>query len=154
MGPYQLFVGCDHAGFELKNELIAKLETNLMAYNISNIFDQGCFSKDSVDYPDIANLVSNHVQQNPVNNKGLLICGSGQGMAIRANKFPSIRAALVYNSEMATLSREHNDSNILCIGARFCNLDEATKWLHIFLNTPFAGGRHAQRVEKIGQPTS
>ena len=96
--------------------------------------------------------------KNKTNALGVLICGSGQGMCLRANKFLHIRAALVYNDEIAKLSREHNNANIICLGARFCSKDEAAQWIQTFINTPFSEGReaqrHIQRVAKISLPTT
>lgn len=142
-----LWVAADHAGFELKSQLINSLQS------ISEIttHDLGTYSKDSVDYPDFANLVCQKISENP-EDFGLLICGSGQGMAIRANKFPKIRAALCWNTEIAELSRAHNNANILCLGSRFLTLDQAIDILSVFIKTSFEGGRHQNRVQKIHQP--
>lgn len=148
----KVFIASDHAGYELKNKLFNSLSTN-NSYVTKNIefIDLGCPSSDSVDYPDYADVVCKELN-NP-DHIGLLICGSGQGMCMRANKFPHVRAALVYNDEIAKLSREHNDANVVCLGARFTSLEETLHWVDIFLNTKFAGGRHQQRVEKIKKST-
>ena len=155
----KIYLGCDHAGFELKQQVMA-------AFPDIHWQDQGTFSLDSVDYPDFADKVChamNTVELENHKNKtedslkgsamGLLICGPGQGMAIRANKYKNIRAALCWNSEVAALSREHNNANILCLGARFLKPEEAFSILKTFLSTSFAGGRHARRVEKMSRDT-
>lgn len=140
----KIFIGSDHAGFELKKNLLKLIPNLLKNYEFEDV---GCFDTNSVDYPDFADKVTYKIKD--TNQFGILICGSGQGMSMRANKFPWMRASLVYNDEIAKLSREHNDANVICIGSRFCTEAEALKWIEIFLTTPFAGGRHAQRVEKI-----
>lgn len=140
----EVLVASDHAGFELKQKLIQSL-TDM------NWKDLGPATTASVDYPDFADLVGSFINQNP-NEKAVLICGSGQGMCMRANKYPNVRAALVYNSDIAQLSREHNDANVLCLGSRFMSQEEATKIIKVFFNTPFAGGRHQLRVDKIKSP--
>lgn len=143
----KVFVAADHAGFEYKEQMVQKLKVDY------EVVDLGPFTNSSVDYPDFANLVASQLKSFP-DSMGLLVCGSGQGMALRANKFPHIRAALVYSDETAKLAREHNDANVICLGSRFCTLDEALKWTNLFLNTPFAGGRHQTRVAKIGSDIS
>jgi ribose 5-phosphate isomerase B len=137
----EIMIASDHAGFELKSQIVSKLKD-------INWKDMGPSSTASVDYPDFADLIGSYIQKNP-NEKAVLICGSGQGMCMRANKYPNVRAALVYNSEIAQLSREHNDANVLCLGARFMDFDQAQKIIKIFFETPFLGGRHQQRVDKI-----
>ena len=137
----------DHAGFEYKAHLVQKLKAEY------DVIDLGPSDSTSVDYPDFANLVAIQLKNSP-EAMGILICGSGQGMALRANKYPHIRAALVYSDETAKLSREHNDANVICLGSRFCSLSEALKWTDLFLKTPFAGGRHQSRVAKIGSDIS
>jgi ribose 5-phosphate isomerase B len=142
----KIVIASDHAGFNLKRELIKMLESE---YSID---DLGPMSTDSVDYPDYADLVCRKLieyQKNSVLAKAILICGSGQGMAMRANKFAEVRAALVYNNELCALSREHNDANVLCLGARFCSETQAYAWSKLFMDTPFAGGRHQTRVAKL-----
>jgi len=146
------FIASDHAGFELKQKVIAALK------DTHSIEDFGTHSLDSVDYPDYADQVCRRL--NPSENEahltecGILICGSGQGMAIRANKFRHIRAALVYNDEITQLSREHNNANIICIGSRTCDAQSALRWIEIFKKTAFLQGRHQTRVAKIGAFTS
>lgn len=145
----KVYIASDHAGVELKNQVVQYLRESKQC----QIEDLGPFSQDSVDYPDFANAVCQRLQNDP-EARGILICGSGQGMMIRANKYSFIRAALVYNDEIAQLSREHNNANIICLGARFCNLENAQKWINIFLNSHFAEGRHTLRVAKLSSPVS
>lgn len=145
----KVYIASDHAGVELKKQIIQYLNDS----KLCETEDLGPFSADSVDYPDYANQVCLRLKDEP-QSKAILICGSGQGMMIRANKFPFIRAALVYNDEIAQLSREHNNANVICLGARFCNLENAQKWISIFLNTHFSEGRHAVRVAKLSSPVS
>lgn len=143
----QIFIASDHAGFEYKKQLYEFLKSQF------DITDLGPQTMDSVDYPDYADLVSKKIK---INSKafGILICGSGQGMALRANKYSFIRAALVYSDEITKMAREHNDANVLCMGSRFCSINDAKRWTLLFLNTPFAGGRHQTRVAKIGSAIS
>lgn len=144
----KVFIASDHAGFELKKNLFQELSTNKFYVTQDFEFiDLGCTSTESVDYPDFADLVCDKLKA--TTDFGVLICGSGQGMVMRANKFSNIRAALVYNNDIAKLAREHNDANVLCLGSRFCNINEASTWIRTFLTTAFLGGRHQQRVEKI-----
>ncbi len=145
----EIHIAGDHAGVELKSQIIEFIKSNLKLTCI----DHGPLTTDSVDYPDYADKIAT-VLKSKSNAIGVLICGSGQGMCMRANKFSHIRAAFVYNNEIARLSREHNNANVICLGARFCSIDEATKWIQIFVNTPFSEGRHAQRVAKISAPTT
>jgi ribose 5-phosphate isomerase B len=137
-------ISSDHAGIELKAALVAFIEQSGFA-----ALDLGPYNQHSVDYPDYANLLCNDIKHGKA-IKGVLICGSGIGMSIAANRHKEIRAALVHNVETATLCRQHNDANVLVLGARF--LDEATAiaCLKAFLTTEFEGGRHANRVAKLG----
>ncbi len=148
----KVFIASDHAGFELKNIVVMALKAEF------DIHDLGPFDTASVDYPDFANLVCAQIKpqidSSALSEFGILICGSGQGMALRANKFPHIRAALVYSDEISSLSREHNNANVICLASRFCTLEQALKWIDIFKNTPFAGGRHQTRVAKVSAPIS
>lgn len=137
----KLLIASDHAGFELK-EKIKSYFLNLQWV------DLGANSTDSVDYPDFADSLAMNLKEDP-SQKAVLICGSGQGMAIRANKYPHIRAALCYNNEITELSRLHNDANVICLGSRFCDMDAAVQMLKTFLNTEFEGGRHQKRVDKL-----
>jgi ribose 5-phosphate isomerase B len=138
-------LGADHAGYELKE----KLKPWLLGQGIE-LEDKGTVSNESVDYPDFARDVALEVTGGRA-DYGILVCGSGIGMSIAANKVPGARAANVCNEEEARLSREHNDANILAIGARFLSEDSARKIVEAFLNSKFAGGRHQRRVEKIAQ---
>jgi ribose 5-phosphate isomerase B len=147
----KIFIASDHAGFERKQEVIQYLLNKGI-----QAFDEGPKSKDSVDYPDFADLVCRHFKEehshlpSPL-QIGILICGSGQGMAIRANRWPFVRAALCWNKDSATLAREHNDANILCFGARAIDLETSKDLIDTFIATSFAGGRHETRVVKLGK---
>jgi ribose 5-phosphate isomerase B len=138
-----LVIGADHAGFELKEKLKAVLDRLGIAYK-----DAGTHSADSVDYPDYARVVAQAVSRGEA-ERGLLVCGSGQGMAMTANRYRGVRAALPFDEQTARLSREHNDANVLALGGRVLDHDRAVRILEVWLATPFAGGRHAVRVEKI-----
>ena len=139
----QIGLACDHGGFELKEELKAFLRS----IDIEPI-DMGTFTEDSVDYPDFGVLVAEKVSRGEL-ERGILICGTGIGMSIIANKFPRVRAALVNDLYSSRCSREHNDSNILVIGGRIVGRDLAKEIVKVWLDTPFAGGRHKRRLEKI-----
>ncbi|MBY0452640.1 MAG: ribose 5-phosphate isomerase B [Bdellovibrionaceae bacterium] len=148
----KILIASDHAGFELKKQVFEALKAEM------NIEDLGPFSTDSVDYPDYANLVCKRIEPSNVNDNnasthlstfGILICGSGQGMAMRANRFPFIRAALCWSEEVATLARLHNDANVLCLGGRLTPFPVGEKILSAFLETAFEGGRHQGRVDKL-----
>ncbi|MEQ1552843.1 MAG: ribose 5-phosphate isomerase B [Ferruginibacter sp.] len=139
-----LAIGSDHAGFEYKAKLIAYLRDEK---GIA-LRDFGTYSEASVDYPDFAHPVANAVESGEY-SFGILLCGSANGVAITANKHAHIRAAICWENEIAQLARLHNNANILCIPARFVNLDVAKKMLDTFINTAFEGGRHASRVNKI-----
>ena len=135
--------GADHGGFELKDKLVAMLRKE--GYEV---IDNGTNSPDSVDYPDFAKSVARDILEKKA-DFGLLVCGSGIGISIAANRFKGIRAALVTNDDYARLSRQHNNANIIALGGRFTSYEDAEKWLKIFLSTPFEGGRHERRIEKI-----
>ena len=135
----KIFIASDHAGYNLKNSIISKL---------NKITDLGPKSKDSVDYPDFAKKLSKKVASNK-GSFGILICGSGMGMAIAANKNKKIRAALCYSKKNTKLSRLHNNANIITLGARLIKKETAFKCISAFLNTKFEGGRHIKRVKKI-----
>lgn len=137
-------VGSDHAGFDYKEELISYLEGKGLAFK-----DFGTFNKDSVDYPDFAHPVALAVEKGEA-AFGILLCGSANGVAITANKHQHIRAAICWGEEIASLVRQHNDANIICIPARFVREGDAEKMVSIFMNTAFEGGRHSRRVDKIG----
>ncbi|MDF3028233.1 MAG: ribose-5-phosphate isomerase [Fluviicola sp.] len=136
-------IGADHAGFQLKSEVIKHLES--LGYQVK---DYGCYSEDSIDYADFGHPVADHVESNE-GSKGIVICGSGNGINMTVNKHQGIRGALCWKKEIAQLAREHNDANILTLPARFVSVEEALEMVDIFWNTPFEGGRHQKRVEKI-----
>ncbi len=136
-------LGADHAGYGLKEALKSWLINH--GYQV---LDLGTHSTESVDYPDYAALVAEAVADHKV-ERGLLICGTGIGMSIAANKVPGVRAALCADLYTARMSREHNDANVLVLGGRLMGADMAADILLAWLETPFAGGRHARRVEKI-----
>lgn len=138
-----IFIAADHAGFGLKEFV----KTGLSGSEV-RVVDFGPSSADSVDYPEFAQKVCVALKQEPT-AMGILICGSGQGMAMTANKFDHIRAALCYNDEITKLSRQHNNANIICLGSRGLSQDEALKMIQTFVQTPFEGGRHERRVSKI-----
>ena len=139
----EIGIGNDHTGVKYKNKIIEFLKTK--NYDIVNF---GSDSEESVDYPDYVHPVSNFVEKN-INNLGILICGSANGVAMTANKHRKIRAALCWNREITKLSRQHNNANIICIPARFVSVDDAIEMVEIFVATEFEGGRHNKRVNKI-----
>lgn len=139
----KIAIGSDHAGYEYKNKIINYLTSKKLPPQ-----DCGCYSNDSVDYPDISNEVCSKLIQN-ICQYGILICGSGIGMSIAANRNNGIRAALCLTSEMAKLSKEHNNANILVLASRLTPFEEAIIILESFLNSKFEGGRHIQRIEKL-----
>ncbi len=143
MTKLTIAIGCDHAGFGLKLPVIAYLEKEEY-----NILDMGTFSEDSVDYPDFAHPVAIAVENGKA-DFGVLICGSGNGVAITANKHTDIRAALCWNEEIAALARMHNNANIIALPARFVSIEDGVQMVKTFLSTAFEGGRHERRVEKI-----
>jgi len=134
-------IASDHAGFELKQFIIS----NIKEFQWE---DGGCFSLNSVDYPDFAHPLASYISEHP-SEKGILICGTGNGMQMAANKHPHVRAALCWNSEIARLARSHNDANILVMPARFTSQKEALEIVTAFFETAFEGGRHEKRVMKI-----
>jgi len=141
-------LGCDHAGFKLKESLKKYLLEN--AENKYEVKDFGAYSEEKADYTYFAHQVATAVERNEF-NFGLLMCGSGNGINMTANKHKGIRAALSWNAEIAKLSRLHNNANILTLPARFIDLNEAKACLDIFFTTAFEGGRHAERVNKISE---
>lgn len=143
----RIYIGSDHAGFDMKGELNAYLEEN--GYDV---VDLGSFTPEPVDYPDIAREVGEKVSENH-GARGVLICGSGIGVAIAANKIQGIRATVAVNEEMAVSAREHNDINVVTLGARTTDLETAKKIVMAFLNTEFESTeeRRVRRVEKIDQ---
>ena len=145
-----VYIGSDHAGFSAKGEL-----RKYLIESGREVTDLGCFSEDSVDYPDIAREVGEKVLETP-ESLGVLLCGTGIGMSMAANKLRGIRAALCVDENSAEMARRHNDANIVAIGARTTSLDMAKKILDKFLTTKFegeevAGERHLRRVEKMNE---
>lgn len=138
-------IGADHAGFEQKQALAAYL-----AGKGHEVCDRGPDSDDRVDYPDYAAAVARDVAEGAA-DAGVLVCGTGIGMAMAADKVPGVRAANIINTEFAALCREHNDANVITLSGRFVPLEENERILDTFLSTEFGGGRHAGRVEKIMQ---
>jgi len=139
----KIAIGSDHAGYEEKEKLKTLLDQLGIQYE-----DLGTLSTESVDYPDYARKVAEEVASGKV-DQGLLVCGSGTGMAIAANKVPGVRAAVAWNEEIARLAREHNNANILALAARFTPFDEVAKIVRTWFAAKFDGGRHARRVDKI-----
>jgi ribose 5-phosphate isomerase B len=136
-------IGCDHAGLKMKQEIMKHLEAK--NYEIK---DFGCHSEESIDYPDYGHPVATMVERNK-GMLGIVICGSGNGINMTANKHAGIRSALCWKTELAELARQHNNANIIALPARFISVEEAIAMVDVFLSTEFEGGRHANRVNKI-----
>lgn len=143
-------IGSDHAGYDVKQTLIQALSSQELTDFSVVISDKGPSSADRVDYPDYAHQVAKSVSEGEV-NLGILICGSGNGVCITANKHQGVRAALAWDTELASLAREHNNANVICLPARFISEDKAKEIIKAFLNAQFEGGRHEDRVAKIEQ---
>ncbi len=144
MNNTKIAIACDHAGYIYK-EKIKKIFKK--KYNI--IFeDYGAYSKDSIDYPDVAHKLANSIEKN-ITDKGIILCGSGNGVCMTVNKNKYVRAALCWTKEIASLARQHNDANVLCLPARFISIEECIEMVDVFINTVFEGGRHLNRVKKI-----
>lgn len=149
----KIYIAADHAGVELKNEVVKKLKEHF------DVEDFGPFSQDSVDYPDFAHKVCHQLNEiyakdsgsAELQDIGVLICGSGQGMNIAANKYKNLRSALCYQDEIAKMARAHNNAQVICLGARFTTLQDSLEMIETFATTAFEGGRHQNRVNKIGQ---
>lgn len=139
-------IACDHAGLGLKTELVEALENQGF-----EVIDLGVNSTDSVDYPDFGYAMAEAIGDGRA-ERGVLVCGSGIGISIAANRHPAVRAALIHDALGAKMSRRHNDANVICFGGRMIGEDVAKDCLSIFLDTPFEGGRHARRVEKLSNP--
>jgi ribose 5-phosphate isomerase B len=135
-------IGCDHAGYAYREAIIEMLSANY------KVLDFGTKTADSVDYPDFAHAVSRSVVDGSA-QIGILLCGTANGVAMTANKYPEIRAGIAWTSEIATYLRLHNDANILCIPARFTAIEQAKEIVTTFITTTFEGGRHERRVNKI-----
>ena len=136
----KILIASDHAGFDLKQNLLNQF-SKILTYLGTN-------SDQSLDYPDFAHILVNEVKSS-TDNLGILICGSGVGMSIAANRDPNIRAGLVHNAEIAKLVRQHNNANVLVLPGRFIDVQEAIKCVENFLNTEFESGRHKKRIDKI-----
>lgn len=136
-----IYIASDHAGFSLKEEILKS--------NTSNLIDLGTNGSQSVDYPDFAFKLVDNMLKNE-DSKGILICGSGIGMSIAANRNPNIRAGLAFNAEIAKLMRQHNNANVLVLPGRFINIHEALKCVDNFLSIDFESGRHKERIRKLG----
>ena len=139
----KIAIGSDHAGFDYKEHLRQKFTEQGF-----ELTDFGAYSTDSADYPDFAHPVAQSVEDGKA-DFGILICGSGNGVCITANKHKGVRAALCWNNDLAALARQHNNANVICIPARFVDMETAVSMALTFLRTEFEGGRHQRRVEKI-----
>lgn len=138
----KMVIGSDHAGYDLKEFIKSSYNKNITWEDV------GTYSKESVDYPDFAHPLAEKIENKEV-SLAILICGSGNGVAMTANKHTNVRAALCWTPEIAQLARQHNDANVLVLPARYVTFEEAQKIIDLFLNTSFEGGRHCNRVEKI-----
>ena len=136
-------IGADHAGFALKESIINHLQKKGFTTQ-----DFGCSSEESIDYPDYAHPVAEFIESHP-GSLGILICGSGNGISMTANKHQGIRSAICWKKEIAALARQHNNANIITLPARFISTEEALEMIDVFFNTDFDGGRHQLRVDKI-----
>lgn len=141
----KIALGADHAGFSLKEFLRRDLEA--AGHEVT---DFGAQSAEPADYPDFAHQVASAVSEGRC-ERGILVCFTGVGMSISANRHRGVRAALAYNSDVVELTRRHNDANVLALGAKYAHPEQAREWVRLFLETPFDGGRHGRRVEKIEQ---
>ena len=138
----RISIGCDHGGFNLKEQVVKYLQEKY------EVVDYGCYGLDSCDYPVFAKKVADDVSNNK-SDFGILICTTGIGMSITANKFKNVRAALVTNLESAHLTRMHNNSNVICLGAKFTSYEDAIAYIEAFITEQFEGGRHERRVGLI-----
>lgn len=136
-------IACDHAGFQMKELLVGYLSTK--GYDV---VDFGCHSEESIDYPDFGHPLAEAIENGEL-EQGVGLCGSGEGMAMTLNKHQGIRAGLCWNTDVAALTRQHNDANVVVLPARFISNDEAIAIVNTFLNSDFEGGRHQGRVDKI-----
>ncbi|MBQ5623212.1 MAG: ribose 5-phosphate isomerase B [Alistipes sp.] len=136
-------IACDHAGFQMKELLVGYLSTK--GYDV---VDFGCHSEESIDYPDFGHPLAEAIENGEL-EQGVGLCGSGEGMAMTLNKHQGIRAGLCWNTDVAALTRQHNNANVVVLPARFISNDEAIAIVNTFLNSDFEGGRHQGRVEKI-----
>ena len=139
----KIAIGADHAGYLMKNEVVARLRG--LGHDVTDV---GTYSTDSTDYPDYAALVAKRVARGEA-DRGILVCSTGIGMSIAANKVDGVRAAVGSSDEEVRLARTHNNVNVLTLGANFSSLEKANRWVDIFLDAPFEGGRHERRVSKM-----
>jgi ribose 5-phosphate isomerase B len=139
----KIAIASDHAGFELKEHLVGWLDS--IGYEV---FDFGCYSEEPCDYPDTGHPLAEAVAKGEF-ERGITVCGSGVGISIVVNRHRGVRGALCWEPEIASLCRRHNDANVLCLPGRFMDNDTARRCVEIFFNTPFEGGRHLTRIEKI-----
>ena len=140
----KILIGNDHAGYSLKLSIIKNLEDKY------EFFDRGSYSNESVDYPDYASIIAKEIQSEK-GDLGILICGTGNGVCMAANKFKGIRAVICWNEEIAKLAKQHNNANIICIPSRFIKVEEAMKIIESFILEKFEGGRHERRIKKINE---
>ena len=141
----KIAIGCDHGGYELKEQLRRYLQNNG-----HDVIDCGTDSVESVHYPVFAKIVAKKVLNGEA-ERGIVVCTTGEGVAITANRFKGVRCGIAYNDEVARLMRAHNNANVIAFGARFISLEDAIKRVEIFLNTNFEGGRHQTRIEMIDE---
>ena len=146
MSAKPIAIACDHAGFALKNELQQQLSD--MGHEV---LDLGTNSEDSVDYPDFGFAMAQAIRDGRA-EQGVLVCGSGIGISIAANRYPEVRAALIHDALGARMCRQHNDANVICFGGRMIGIETAKDCLKLFLETEFEGGRHGRRVNKLSDP--
>jgi ribose 5-phosphate isomerase B len=139
----RIAIGADHAGFAMKNEVVTRLQQ--LGHEVEDV---GAFSSESTDYPDYADAVATRVGTGAA-DRGILVCSTGIGMSIAANKVSGVRAAVAMSDEEVALSRTHNNANVLTLGANFSDQESANRWVDIFLREQFEGGRHERRVNKI-----
>ena len=140
----KILIGNDHAGYSLKLSIIKNLEDKY------EFFDKGSYSDESVDYPDYASIIAKEIQSEK-GDLGIIICGTGNGVCMTANKFKGIRAVICWNEEIAKLAKQHNNANIICMPSRFIKVEEAIKIIESFILEKFEGGRHERRIKKINE---
>jgi len=140
----KILIGNDHAGYSLKLSIIKNLEDKY------EFFDKGSYSDESVDYPDYASIIAKEIQSEK-GDLGIIICGTGNGVCMTANKFKGIRAVICWNEEIAKLAKQHNNANIICLPSRFIKVEEAIKIIESFILEKFEGGRHERRIKKINE---
>ena len=140
----KILIGNDHAGYSLKLSIIKNLEDKY------EFFDKGSYSDESVDYPDYASIIAKEIQSEK-GDLGIIICGTGNGVCMTANKYKGIRAVICWNEEIAKLAKQHNNANIICMPSRFIKEEEAIKIIESFILEKFEGGRHERRIKKINE---